>query len=120
MLDKVARTFPGLKMVIAHFGFPWVREVVALLRKRENVYTDVSALSERTWVLYNALVDSVQYGADDKVFFGSDFPGPTPEQMQEALYKASSIPEGTHLPALPRKVIDAIVNRNPLEVLGIQ
>jgi predicted TIM-barrel fold metal-dependent hydrolase len=120
MLDKVARTFPDLKMVIAHFGFPWIREVVALLRKRANVYTDVSALGTRTWVLYNALVDTLQYGAEDKVFFGSDFPMFTPAQIRDALYQASSIPEGTNLPALPGNVIDGIVNRNSLEILGIR
>jgi predicted TIM-barrel fold metal-dependent hydrolase len=120
MLDKISRTFPNLKMVIAHFGFPWIREVVALLRKRPNVYTDVSAFGTRTWGLYNALVDAVQYGAEDKVFFGSDFPMFTPAQMRDALYGASSIPEGTNLPPLPRDVIERILNRNCLEILGIK
>ena len=120
MLDKVARTFPGIKIVISHFGFPWMREVVALLRKRPNVYTDVSCLATRTWVLYNALVDAVQYGAQDKIFFGSDYPLVTPAQMRDALYEASSIPEGTNLPPLPRHVIDDILHRNCLEILGIE
>jgi predicted TIM-barrel fold metal-dependent hydrolase len=119
-LDKIARTFPDLKMVIAHFGFPWIREVVALLRKRANVYTDVSAFGTRTWVLYNALVDTVQYGAEDKVFFGSDYPIYTPARMRDALYEASSIPEGTNLPQLSRDVIEGILNRNCLEILGIE
>jgi predicted TIM-barrel fold metal-dependent hydrolase len=119
-LDKIARTFPDLKMVIAHFGFPWIREVVALLRKRANVYADVSAFGTRTWVLYNALVDTVQYGAEDKVFFGSDYPMFTPAQMRDALYEASSIPEGTNLPPLSRDVIEGILNRNCLEILGIE
>jgi predicted TIM-barrel fold metal-dependent hydrolase len=120
MLDKVARTFPGVKIVISHFGFPWMREVVALLRKRPNIYTDVSCLATRTWVLYNALVDAVQYDAEDKVFFGSDYPLVTPAQMRDALYQASSIPEGTNLPPLPHEVVDGILDRNCLEILGIQ
>jgi predicted TIM-barrel fold metal-dependent hydrolase len=120
MLDKISRTFPDLKMIIAHFGFPWIREVVALLRKCPNVYTNVSALATRTWVLYNALVDAVQYDAEDKVFFGSDFPMFTPAQMHDALYEASSIPEGTNLPSLPRDIIEGILNRNCLEILGVE
>jgi predicted TIM-barrel fold metal-dependent hydrolase len=119
MLDKVARSFPGIKIVISHFGYPWMREVVALLRKHPNVYTDVSCLATRTWALYNALVDALQYRAQDKIFFGSDYPLVTPAQMRDALYEASSIPEGTNLPPLPRNVIDDILNRNSLEILGI-
>jgi len=120
MLDKIARTFPDLKMVIAHLGFPWIREVVALIRKHPNVYTDVSALGTRTWVLYNALVDAVQYGAEDKVFFGSDYPFFAPAQIRDALYEASSIPEGSNLPPLPWDVIGGILHGNCIEILGIE
>jgi predicted TIM-barrel fold metal-dependent hydrolase len=119
MLDKVARTFPSIKIIISHFGFPWVREVVALLRKRPNVYTDISCLATRTWVLYNALVDALQYGAEEKIFFGSDYPMFTPTQMRDALYETCSIPTGTNLPPLPREVIDEMMNRDCLQILGI-
>jgi predicted TIM-barrel fold metal-dependent hydrolase len=119
-LDKVARTFPELKIVISHFGFPWVREAVALLRKRPNLYTDISSLGARTWILYDALVNAVQYGATEKIFFGSDYPLFTPEQMRAALYEAAAIPQGTNLPQVPAEVIDSILQRNCLEILGIQ
>ena len=119
-LDKISRTFPDLKMVIAHFGFPWIREVVAMLRKRPNVYTDVSCFGRRTWVLYNALVDTLQYGVEHKGFFGSDYPIFTPAQIRDALYEVSSMAEGTNLPQLSADVVAGILNRNCLEILGIE
>ena len=74
LLDKVLRSFPEIKMVIAHFGYPWPRETVAMLRKHANLFTDISALADRPWFLYNAIVDSVEYGAQEKILFGTDYP----------------------------------------------
>jgi uncharacterized protein len=119
LLDKVARAFPELKMVVAHLGFPWIRETVALVRKQPNVFTDVSALASRTWVLYNGLVDLVQYGGEDKVLFGSDYDASTPAQMQAALQRAAAIPAGTNLPPIPQEVVEAILHRDTLGILGI-
>ena len=44
LLDEVARSFPNLKMVISHLGYPWVDEAIVLLGKHQNVYADVRAL----------------------------------------------------------------------------
>jgi len=119
LLDRVARAFPELKMVVAHLGFPWIRETVALVRKQPNVYTDVSALGGHTWVLYNGLVEIVQYGGQDKVLFGSDYDACTSAQMQAALWEAAAIPSGTHLPPIPAEVVEAILHRDSLAILGI-
>jgi predicted TIM-barrel fold metal-dependent hydrolase len=61
----------------------------------------------------------VQYGAADKIFFGSDYPLVTPMRMREALYEAAAIPKGTNLPPVPEDVVDGILRRNCLEILGI-
>jgi uncharacterized protein len=118
-LDKIARAFPELKMIIAHLGFPWVREVIALINKQPNVYADVSGLTLRTWVLYTALVEVLQYGGEDKIFVGTDFPWFTPDEAQAGLYSAAAIPTGTNLPPLPKEVVERILQRNCLEMLGI-
>lgn len=120
MLDKVSRTFPDLKMVIAHFGYPWIRELIALLRKRKNLYTDVSCLANRTWVLYNAFVEAIQYGVEDRIFFGSDFPLFTPGQIVDAMRTIPLMTEGTRLPAVHTDVVERVISRNCLEVLGIK
>jgi len=46
-LDEVASRFPGLRMVLAHLGHPFEGECIAVIRKHEHVYADVSALHYR-------------------------------------------------------------------------
>lgn len=119
LLDKVAREFPEIKMVIAHFGYPWQNEVVALMRKHENVYTDVSVLAGRKWYLYNALIASIEYGVEDKILLGSDWPAFTTGQTAEALRSLSEITLGTNLPSIPEDTIEAIIERDSFSLLGI-
>lgn len=42
--EEVALSHPDLRMCLAHFGWPWVREVAMLLLKYRNVYTDTAML----------------------------------------------------------------------------
>jgi predicted TIM-barrel fold metal-dependent hydrolase len=42
--EDVAADFPQLKIVLAHLGWPWVVDAVALALKYPNVYLDTSAL----------------------------------------------------------------------------
>ena len=118
-LDIIARTFPNIKMVIAHFGYPWPREVVALLRRHPHVYTDISVLANRPWFLYNALIDALEYGAEDKILLGSDYPAFTARETVEALWKINDFARGTSLPTVPPKVLEAIIERDSLALLGI-
>lgn len=37
-LDRVARDFPNLVIVVAHGGWPWVREAVAIALQHRNIY----------------------------------------------------------------------------------
>ena len=118
-LDVIARSFPNIKMVIAHFGYPWPREVVALLRRHPNLYTDISVLADRPWFLYNALVDALEYGAQDKILLGSDYPAFTARQTVEALRNINQFARGTSLPTVPQRVIDEIIERDSLALLNI-
>ena len=118
-LDKIARAFPEIKMVIAHFGYPWPREVVALLRRHPHVYTDISVLANRPWFLYNALIDALEYGAEDKILFGSDYPAFTAQETALALKTINDFARGTSLPTVSRKVINEIIERDSLALLGI-
>ena len=119
LLDKVARDFPDLKMVIAHFGYPWSREVVALLRKHDNVFTDISVLADRPWFLYNAVVDAMEYGAQDKILFGTDYPAFRAGEMVAVLEKIRSYSRNTALPPIPEEVVGGIVERDSLSLLGL-
>lgn len=41
-VDEVAANFPELKIVISHFGNPWLLETAVILTHKKNVYTDIS------------------------------------------------------------------------------
>ncbi|HET7295154.1 MAG TPA: amidohydrolase family protein [Vicinamibacteria bacterium] len=46
-LDQVACDFPGLKLVGAHTGWPWVEELISVCYKWDNVYFGVDAWMPR-------------------------------------------------------------------------
>jgi predicted TIM-barrel fold metal-dependent hydrolase len=119
-LDPVARSFPDLKMIIAHMGHPWMGETISVVRKNPNVYTDISALGRRPWQMYNGLIEAIEYGIEDKLLFGTDFPFFTIEETIESLQNLNHLVEGTNLPRIPDRVIDKILSKNTPEVLGLR
>ena len=46
-LDQVACDFPGLPLIACHAGWPWVPEMVAVLRKHPTVYAEFGGLAPR-------------------------------------------------------------------------
>ncbi|WJH37505.1 amidohydrolase family protein [Paenibacillus sp. CC-CFT747] len=118
-LDPVARAFPDLKMIIAHMGHPWIGETISVVRKNPNVFTDISALASRPWQMYNALVEAVEYGIEDKLLFGTDFPFFTVQRMVDALQNINGLAQGTKLPHVPDRVIEKILHKNTPELLGL-
>jgi uncharacterized protein len=120
MLDEVARNFPRLKIVIAHLGHPWIEEAMATIRKHPTLFADVSALETRPWQYYNGLIAALEYGVADKLLFGSDYPFSTTAKAAAGLRSINSLARGTSLPRVPESVIEAIIERPTLEVLGIE
>lgn len=120
LLDEVARTFPGLRIIIAQMGQPWIDETIVLLGKHPNVYADVSGLLARPWQAYNALVSANQYGVIDKLLFGSDFPYTSATECIETLYSLNQIAQGTNLPLVPRESLRGIVERDAISLLGLE
>ncbi len=119
LLDEIARSFPNLRIVIAQMGQPWIDETIVLLGKHRHVYADISGLLIRPWPGYNALVNAHQYGVIDKLLFGSDFPYTRPADCIEALYSINQLVQGTNLPVVPREALRGIVERDTLELLGL-
>ncbi len=71
-LDDVAQDFPELKIVCAHFGWPWMEECFAVATRNPNVYVDFSGWLARYFpplliVYMNGLLK-------DKMLFGTDYP----------------------------------------------
>ena len=119
LIDKVARSFPDLKMVIAHLAHPWQRETAIVVRKQPNVFTDVSALWVRPWAGLQALILCLEWGVSDKLLFGSDFPFWTPQEGMDKLRRLNEQVAGTPLPHLPDEMIEGIIHRDSLALLGL-
>lgn len=120
LLDEIALRFPGLRMVIAHMGHPWFEEAIAVVRRHPHVYADVSALVSRRWLLYNALVQAVEYRVEHKLLFGTDFPFFTARDTIDGLRSVTGEAFGPRLPVVDPDVVEAIVHRPSLELLGIE
>ena len=119
LLDEIALRFPGLRIVIAHMGHPWFEEAIAVVRRHRHVYADVSALVSRRWLLYNALVQAIEYRVDHKLLFGTDFPFFTARETIDGLRSVSGDAFGPQLPVIDPDVVEAIIERPGLELLGI-
>ena len=120
LLDEVAREFPGLKIIISQLGYPWTEETIVLLGKHENVFADISGLLRHPWRAYNALLSAYQAGVMGNLLFGSNFPYTLPAACIESLYSINQVCHGTNLPTVPREQLRRIVERDALELLGIE
>jgi hypothetical protein len=120
LLDEVALRFPELRIVIAHMGHPWFGEAIAVVRRHPHVYADVSALVGRRWLLYQALVEAIEYRVEHKLLFGTDYPFFTARQTIEGLRSLAGEPFGPQMPRIEPDVIEGIIHRPSLELLGIE
>lgn len=119
LLQPLALEFPKLVTVIAHMGHPWINETLVLIRKNRNMYADISALFYRPWQFYNALVAAMEYGVLDRLLLGSDYPFTTPQGTIEALRAVNRMAEGTNLPRIPEKALEAMIYRDTLDLLAL-
>ncbi len=119
LLDEVARELPDLRIVVAHLGYPWIHETIALLLKHPNVYAEISWLLQQPWQAYQALLSAHQCGVMEKLLFGSGFPVAPASLCIESLYGLNHLVHGTNLPPIPREQLRGIVERDALPLLGI-
>lgn len=116
LLDRVARDFPDMTVIIAHMGQPWHHEVVPLLRKHPRVYADLSARCSRTSQLRRILRDLNDYDLIPKILWGSDFPTFDPAvHAQQLLQAADRSDEG--LPDLEQ--LKEVLSRPLASVPGV-
>jgi hypothetical protein len=65
------------------------------------------------------MIEASQYSADEKVFYGSEFPMQTPDQNKEALFRICSFGEGANFPQISKEVVERIMTRDVYGLLGI-
>ena len=117
LIDKIAREFPKLKMILAHVGQPWTEELVVLLRKHKQLFSDLSARFHRKWQLYNALMVAHEYGITDRLLFGSDFPIATTANAMAQFRALNDWGPDVKLPRFPDEAIEDILFNRPLEMV---
>ena len=69
--DEIAIRYPNMKIVLAHFGWPWTEEAIAIALHKPNVYLDLSGWAPKY------IPDVIWKNAkrlEDKLLFGSDYP----------------------------------------------
>jgi len=120
LLDEVARTFGALKIIIGTMGMPFVEQTLSMVAKHEHVYADLTIRPSNIWQVYNIVVAAQEYGVMDKLLFGSGFPFGNAGECIETLLGFNKLLADTNLPTVPRGNIRSIIERDTLEVLGIQ
>jgi predicted TIM-barrel fold metal-dependent hydrolase len=116
-LDRIGREFPKLRMIVAHFGQPWIGETAVLLRKHPQIFTDLSARYHRRWQLYHALMLAQEYLITKQILFGSDFPLRKTEDALREFRALNDWEDGVKLPIFPQETIEDIINNRPLELI---
>ena len=96
IFDEIAQKFPDLKIILAHFGWPWVKEAAILAVRHKNVYVDIADCFSGTpyehlkHVLTEAIPKRiVERFISDKILFGSNFPKIEADKMIRGLLRVN-------------------------------
>jgi predicted TIM-barrel fold metal-dependent hydrolase len=119
-VDEVAVDYPNVRLVLAHFGNPWLIDAAEVLFKNANVWADLSGLFVGTEQQIDALIKSAQEASAglmfsdlkkalayvdnfSKLFYGSDWPlapmavyrrlieGLIPRESREQVFRANAL-----------------------------
>lgn len=109
-IDRVAKMFPNLRMVLTHGGWPYVAPICHVCYQRPNVY-----LSPDFYIMpdnpgHQDYVTAANYFLKKKTIFGSVFPGKTLKYAVEA-HLNSGIRED---------VLPDIMYHNAARLLGLE
>ena len=78
LLDDVAADFPELKLIMAHPGWPWQDEQLAIATHKSNVYIDLSGWSPKYF--QPLLITYMTKMIPQKFLFGTDYPMLSPQR----------------------------------------
>lgn len=120
LLDEVARSFPDLRIIIGNMGVPFVEQTLSMVGKHENVFADLTIRPRKVWQTYNIVVAAHERGVMDKLLFGSGFPLSNAGECIETLLGFNMLLSDTKLPTVPRGSIRNMIERDSLELLGIE
>ena len=72
LLDEVCQRYPDLKVVMAHFGWPWPDVAIAVALRNPNVFIDVSGWKPR--YIPQGVLQYLNGTLQDRFLFGTDYP----------------------------------------------
>jgi predicted TIM-barrel fold metal-dependent hydrolase len=107
-VDSIAADFPRLTIVMAHPAWPWTDEAIAVLVHKPNVFMDVSGW--RPKYIPPQLKAEMNRRLQDKILFGSDYPGWSPAQCLDELM----------MEGLKESVAEKVFYRNAIRVLRLE
>jgi len=91
LLDDVAADFPELKLIMAHPGWPWQDEQLAIATHKNNVYIDLSGWSPKYF--QPLLITYMTKLIPQKFLFGTDYPMLTPQRWLQDFETLGMSPE---------------------------
>jgi len=118
-IDDVATKFPELKIVMAHFGNPWIVDATVVVEKNKNVYVDLSGYFA---VYASILPKDVEFFVQDltyfknfvgdfkKCLFGTDWP----------LYSQKEYLDAVRQLPLTNEEKDLVFWKNAKEIFGLK
>ena len=72
LVDEVCQRFPDLRVVMAHFGWPWTDVAIAIALRNPNVFIDVSGWKPR--YIPESVLPYLNGILQDRFLFGTDYP----------------------------------------------
>ncbi len=72
LVDEVCQSFPDLKVVMAHFGWPWPEVAIAIALRNPNVFIDVSGWKPK--YIPPSVLPYLNGILQDRFLFGTDYP----------------------------------------------
>jgi len=93
LLDDLTIDFPELRFDVEHMGYPWTEELLCIMARSPNVYTDFAMFIDpyfgrgRRKLLAKSLAMAREYGVLDRIFYGSDYVGENVDEYIDLLVR---------------------------------
>ena len=91
LLDRAAAAFPETPIVLAHVGWPWHLEALAMALHKSNVFIDISGWRYR--YLPPEVLRDMKGRLSDQFLFGTDVPMFSPADLLQE-FAALELPDG--------------------------
>lgn len=106
-LDAPAAAFPDLKIIAAHFGYPWHLELLAMALHKTNIYIDISGWAPK--YIPPEVIRELKGRLQNQFVFGSDYPFIQPQRCLEELEQLD----------IPPASLQKVLTENGKKLLGL-